>query len=277
MIVASILTVITIHILCLNEVIILILCRTRLGSTPRLDMTVAEFADWWAKHKAGADDGRLLYLKDWHYAAEFPDYKAYETPAYFQQDWLNDYFDMRRERQCSKGIRLHSDTFTDSRLQRDKLTESSPATNSTADGDAHCSQTRQVTQSDKRHQIGIRTDSRRQKHAVTDSNAAADSTADGVADIIQMSQLSMQSDREHQTDSCTDSMLEEEHRHDSLTDRSDESQLASAHPASKTDEDDAGVHSESARGPESSDVECSDYRFVYLGCKVRLAIYHQLP
>ncbi len=70
-------------------------CRCNAACAPRLDMTVAEFAHWWKMHKAGQDD-RLLYLKDWHFANEFPDYKAYQTPCYFQEDWLNEFYDMRQ-------------------------------------------------------------------------------------------------------------------------------------------------------------------------------------
>ena len=58
-------------------------------------MTVAEFGEWWQRHKAGKD-ARLLYLKDWHFVKEFPHYKAYETPHYFQEDWLNDFYDMKQ-------------------------------------------------------------------------------------------------------------------------------------------------------------------------------------
>ena len=58
-------------------------------------MTVAEFGDWWQMHKAGKD-GRLLYLKDWHFVNEFPHYKAYETPHYFQEDWLNEFYGMKQ-------------------------------------------------------------------------------------------------------------------------------------------------------------------------------------
>ena len=58
-------------------------------------MTVAEFGEWWQMHKAGKDS-RLLYLKDWHFANEFPNYKAYTTPCYFQEDWLNDFYDMKQ-------------------------------------------------------------------------------------------------------------------------------------------------------------------------------------
>lgn len=58
-------------------------------------MTVAEFGEWWQMHKAGKD-ARLLYLKDWHFVNEFPHYKAYETPHYFQEDWLNEFYDMKQ-------------------------------------------------------------------------------------------------------------------------------------------------------------------------------------
>ena len=43
---------------------------------------------------AGAD-GRLLYLKDWHYVAERPDRPAYVLPQYFCEDWLNAHCDAR--------------------------------------------------------------------------------------------------------------------------------------------------------------------------------------
>ncbi|GAQ84084.1 hypothetical protein KFL_001750210 [Klebsormidium nitens] len=39
------------------------------------------------------EEARLLYLKDWHLVAEYPGYRAYETPVYFQDDWLNEYLD----------------------------------------------------------------------------------------------------------------------------------------------------------------------------------------
>jgi hypothetical protein len=40
---------------------------------------------------AGAD-GRLLYLKDWHLAAERPDTPAYTLPRFFSEDWLNAFY-----------------------------------------------------------------------------------------------------------------------------------------------------------------------------------------
>ena len=58
-------------------------------------MTVAEFGEWWQMHKAGKDP-RLLYLKDCHFVNKFPHYKAYETPHYFQEDWLNEFCNMKQ-------------------------------------------------------------------------------------------------------------------------------------------------------------------------------------
>jgi len=37
-------------------------------------------------------DGRLLYLKDWHYTAECPDKPAYALPTFFSEDWLNAFY-----------------------------------------------------------------------------------------------------------------------------------------------------------------------------------------
>lgn len=58
-------------------------------------MTVAEYVDWWSRHKLRQEE-QLLYLKDWHFVNEFPDYKAYILPHYFRDDWLNEYYDMRQ-------------------------------------------------------------------------------------------------------------------------------------------------------------------------------------
>ena len=38
-------------------------------------MSLREYAAWWEQHKAGLDH-RLLYLKDWHFVNEFPEYQA---------------------------------------------------------------------------------------------------------------------------------------------------------------------------------------------------------
>lgn len=68
----------------------------------RLDMSVAEFIDQWLKLSSKelydhstteCKDKALLYLKDWHFVKEFPEYTAYTTPLYFRDDWLNMYLD----------------------------------------------------------------------------------------------------------------------------------------------------------------------------------------
>ena len=38
-------------------------------------MTVAQYVEWWLRHKQGQEE-QLLYLKDWHFVHEFPWYKA---------------------------------------------------------------------------------------------------------------------------------------------------------------------------------------------------------
>ena len=73
-------------------------------------MTFGEYAAYWRQRD---DDGRLLYLKDWHFANEFPSYQvlhlhsplleivlepqeaqgwcllqAYTCPPFFQDDWF---------------------------------------------------------------------------------------------------------------------------------------------------------------------------------------------
>jgi hypothetical protein len=39
------------------------------------EVRLAEYAAWWRQHSGGAP-GPLLYLKDWHYAAEWPQHKV---------------------------------------------------------------------------------------------------------------------------------------------------------------------------------------------------------
>ncbi|XP_074314928.1 arginine-specific demethylase JMJ20 [Silene latifolia] len=78
----------------------------------RLDMSVSEFIEYWLELKrkekmtrnhnsASSCDESLLYLKDWHFVKEYPDYEAYATPQFFNDDWLNLYLDK---------YRMHCDT-----------------------------------------------------------------------------------------------------------------------------------------------------------------------
>ncbi|XP_076063690.1 jumonji domain containing 4 [Oratosquilla oratoria] len=40
---------------------------------------------------------KCLYLKDWHFVRAFPDYDAYRTPEYFASDWLNEFWEHRKD------------------------------------------------------------------------------------------------------------------------------------------------------------------------------------
>ena len=62
------------------------------GERPTRSMQVSEYASWWRDRGKGA----LLYLKDWHLTAEFPDFNAYTPPAIFSPDWLNEWYDHKR-------------------------------------------------------------------------------------------------------------------------------------------------------------------------------------
>ncbi|KAF3642436.1 hypothetical protein T459_33420 [Capsicum annuum] len=88
-------------------------CGTReFTDQKRIEMTVAEFVDHWLRVSAadkgndsngGAAVGCLLYLKDWHFVKEYPEYNAYRTPMDFSDDWLNFYLDK---------FRMHNDPDT---------------------------------------------------------------------------------------------------------------------------------------------------------------------
>jgi hypothetical protein len=61
------------------------------------EWTINDYALWWYEHHDGEDSTegeeqqQLLYLKDYKFVAVHPDYKAYEWPIYFRDDWLNGY------------------------------------------------------------------------------------------------------------------------------------------------------------------------------------------
>ncbi|KAA8540792.1 hypothetical protein F0562_024289 [Nyssa sinensis] len=86
----------------------------------RIEMSVSEFIDHWfdiyskecnstSAHKC---DGKpLLYLKDWHFVKEYPQYLAYTTPLIFYDDWLNLYLD-KFEHRCDELFLVHGLLFT---------------------------------------------------------------------------------------------------------------------------------------------------------------------
>ena len=72
------------------------------------EMTLLEYCRWWrrrkhkhsftlnsSKNEEEIDDGdeRMLYLKDWHFAKDFPSYDLYRCLSFFLDDWLNEWYD----------------------------------------------------------------------------------------------------------------------------------------------------------------------------------------
>ncbi|CAG2158897.1 unnamed protein product [Oppiella nova] len=67
------------------------------NSNPNQEMTFNEYIDYWKRvqrldHNYSSNDLKILYLKDWHFVSQFPDYNAYERPVYFESDWVNEAF-----------------------------------------------------------------------------------------------------------------------------------------------------------------------------------------
>ncbi|KAL7222807.1 hypothetical protein ACSBR1_024497 [Camellia fascicularis] len=81
-------------------------CGTReFTDQKRVEMSVSEFIDYWLEFSSKEFDNASthefdakspLYLKDWHFVKEYPEYLAYTTPPFFQDDWLNLYLDKYR-------------------------------------------------------------------------------------------------------------------------------------------------------------------------------------
>ncbi|GAV58306.1 Cupin_8 domain-containing protein [Cephalotus follicularis] len=68
-------------------------CGTReFTDQRRVEMFVSQFVNQWL-HESKQD---CLYLKDWHFVKEYPQYLAYLTPLFFCDDWLNLYLDTYR-------------------------------------------------------------------------------------------------------------------------------------------------------------------------------------
>ncbi|KAL6785224.1 hypothetical protein ACKKBG_A02960 [Auxenochlorella protothecoides x Auxenochlorella symbiontica] len=65
------------------------------GAQPAEIMSLAEYVSWWRR----PDREGVLYLKDWHFAAEHPEYQAYTCPPIFMDDWLNEWHDVLRHGQ----------------------------------------------------------------------------------------------------------------------------------------------------------------------------------
>lgn len=62
-------------------------------------------------HHWESDEKDPWYWKDWHFVAEFSEYGAYECPMYFQDDWLNHYFDMIRCNSTTQNERTETSDY----------------------------------------------------------------------------------------------------------------------------------------------------------------------
>ncbi|KAJ9062463.1 hypothetical protein DSO57_1010486 [Entomophthora muscae] len=75
-------------------------CETRdFNSTQTKTMTVSKFIDEWesvAKTNSFPCDAEFpqkkIYLKDWHFHIDYPDYLPYEVPEIFQEDWMDSFW-----------------------------------------------------------------------------------------------------------------------------------------------------------------------------------------
>ncbi|GFS81434.1 2-oxoglutarate and iron-dependent oxygenase JMJD4 [Nephila pilipes] len=52
---------------------------------------------WQALNETTKEHSPCLYLKDWHFQRIFPNYEAYNTPEYFQSDWLNEFCETQKD------------------------------------------------------------------------------------------------------------------------------------------------------------------------------------
>ncbi|KAJ4962093.1 hypothetical protein NE237_022003 [Protea cynaroides] len=73
--------------------------RREFTDQKRVEMSVSDFISHWLEVSskdctyASGNGQTLLYLKDWHFVKEYPDYAPYTTPLFFRDDWLNIYLD----------------------------------------------------------------------------------------------------------------------------------------------------------------------------------------
>ncbi|XP_014282323.1 2-oxoglutarate and iron-dependent oxygenase JMJD4 [Halyomorpha halys] len=61
------------------------------NSHAKTTMLFRDFISYWHKYTRFPDSNQCLYLKDWHFLREFPDYEIYHIPLMFASDWLNEY------------------------------------------------------------------------------------------------------------------------------------------------------------------------------------------
>ncbi|TGZ69616.1 hypothetical protein CRM22_003637 [Opisthorchis felineus] len=67
--------------------------RLEFDAHPSIEMTVDDYLTYWRDFHQG-NDGRTLYLKDWHYF-KATDTEYYQVPILFMSDWMNEFWRVR--------------------------------------------------------------------------------------------------------------------------------------------------------------------------------------
>uniref|UniRef100_A0A2P2ICK6 2-oxoglutarate and iron-dependent oxygenase JMJD4 n=2 Tax=Hirondellea gigas TaxID=1518452 RepID=A0A2P2ICK6_9CRUS len=68
-------------------------------SQQKKTLILQDYINYW-KHERNTDteaDSKCLYLKDWHFVKAFPEQKVYTTPQFFASDWLNEFWEGRKD------------------------------------------------------------------------------------------------------------------------------------------------------------------------------------
>ncbi|GAB6028314.1 JmjC domain-containing protein 4 [Chamberlinius hualienensis] len=70
------------------------------NSQKKCTMKFKDYISYWKQLILDDYDFKIhgnLYLKDWHFTKDFPNYNAYEVPSLFQSDWLNEFWSLRND------------------------------------------------------------------------------------------------------------------------------------------------------------------------------------
>eukprot|EP01023_Acetabularia_acetabulum_P002890 TRINITY_DN11251_c2_g1_i4.p2 TRINITY_DN11251_c2_g1~~TRINITY_DN11251_c2_g1_i4.p2 ORF type:complete len:251 (-),score=15.11 TRINITY_DN11251_c2_g1_i4:70-822(-) len=94
------------------------------GQISQREVSINTYLDWWEQKKSSQEE--CLYVKDWHLSAEEHQklckkrdgnnkqkFSFYETPLYFKEDWLNDYFDKIQSNKKQQKQRVSSNEQKD--------------------------------------------------------------------------------------------------------------------------------------------------------------------
>jgi hypothetical protein len=74
------------------------------GSAAQFSTQFSEFIRYWRQlgpvdSRSENDSDEILYVKDWHFVREYPSSGLYQLPIVFGEDWINDWWDLQKEKQ----------------------------------------------------------------------------------------------------------------------------------------------------------------------------------